>query len=148
MQEIKGLRNRDSGSGIGEEMNINYKEKTLNIKELPDGRVCIHLLVEVNDGPIKLAGHPQLRSVTGQTADVRGKIACNPLQNSVQPQERHGQTFMCMFSNEVRAVSCPKCLATMEAIEMLSRLKEMDQNGQQGKIVQPVKVREPELAMQ
>ena len=118
----------------------------LNVKLLPDGsgRVCIHWLMEdtydaakeppdslkplgrlvkeAADGdqfPIRVQGHPQLRSQTGQPAMVRGRIACNPKQNTVNPQHRGQEVLMCMHSNEVRAVTCPKCLATPEAVELL-----------------------------
>jgi len=44
------------------------------------------------------------------------RIACNPLQNSINPQVAgNGERVMCIPSDDIRAVTCPKCLATQEA---------------------------------
>jgi hypothetical protein len=123
----------------------------LNVKMLPDksGRVLIHWLQEdVYDAsklpadslkplarlvdqadkgdayPIKIQGHPQLRRGSGQATVSKARIACNPTQNSVNPQHKGQEVFMCMHSNDVRAVTCPKCLATVDAAELLKQYED------------------------
>ncbi len=100
-------------------------QRVLNVKQLQDGteRVCIHYLVE-GDGPISFKSMAGVR-IPGRE-QVIGYIACNPEQNTIFPQVRNGETFLCIQSNEVRAVTCPKCLATPAAIAMLDRLKDTE----------------------
>lgn len=90
----------------------------LNVKMLSDGsgRVCIHWLIQDEAGPIKTTARPDLAKLT----TTSGRIACNPKQNSVNPVDRNGEHLMCLHSPEVRAVTCPKCLATPEAIALLA----------------------------
>lgn len=119
----------------------------LNVKMLPDksGRCLIHWLIEdvfdpskvgpdsldavgrvvqqaACEGelfPIKIQGHTQLRTQMGQPVSIRARIACNPKQNTVNPQHKGQEVFMCMHSNDVRAATCPRCLATPEAVELM-----------------------------
>ncbi len=121
----------------------------LNVKLLPDksGRVLIHWLQEdtydatkvgpdslkplarlVDEAdskegafPIRINGHPQLRAGCGQATVASARIACNPKQNTVQPQHKGQEVFMCMHSNDIRAVTCEKCLATHDAVELLKQ---------------------------
>ena len=99
----------------------------LNVKMLGDGsgRACIHWLVESDKGPIETQERfaiTQLGPI--KLGGVKGYIACNPQQNTVNPQNRGGETLMCMHTNEVRAATCPKCLATPEAVALLKHYAE------------------------
>lgn len=99
----------------------------LNMRELPDGRVCIHWLVLDENGPIRT--HRQM--MVGRSASIvdklrRWKIVCRPEQNSVNPQRRGDQTLMCMHSDDIRAVTCPDCRATKEALALLDSYNETD----------------------
>ena len=102
--------------------------RVVNVRGLDDGtgRVCIHWLVE-GDGPIKVKGHPQLRSVTGQSPEVTGFIACNPKQNSVNPQTRNGQIMVCTYTNDVQAATCPKCLEFAKDCGILEKIAQIAQ---------------------
>lgn len=99
----------------------------LNVKLLNDGswRVLIHWLIEDEAGPIstnsKTVVTPRGAMKLG---GVKGRIACNPLQNTVNPQHHGQEVMMCMHSNDVRASTCPKCLATDEAKELLAKYAE------------------------
>lgn len=95
-------------------------QRIINVKQLNDGteQACIHYLVE-GSGPIAFDSLPSLRGTL--PPKVNGYIACNPEQNTIFPQMRNGETLVCVHSNEVRAVTCPKCLATEEAKAMLAK---------------------------
>lgn len=88
----------------------------VDIKLLPDGRSCIHWLRECDDGPIVIKGHTQLREVMGRKPDGQYIVVCNPKQNTVSSQKSGNTRFMCMTSGDIAAVTCPKCLATVEAV--------------------------------
>ena len=92
----------------------------VDIKMLPDGRVCVHWLRECDDGPIVLNGHPELRKVMGKEPVGTYVLVCNPTQNTVNSQKRGSVRYMCMTSGDVNAVTCPKCLATPEAVTALA----------------------------
>lgn len=99
----------------------------LNVKILNDGteRVLIHWLMEAADGPIETK--PNIIGTERgplKLGGVRGRIACNPEQNSVNPQHNGQEVLMCMHSNDVRAATCPKCLATDEAKALLAKYSE------------------------
>ena len=99
----------------------------LNVKLLKDGtgRVCIHWLQESQEGPLEISGNAQLKKAMGQPLVFRGRIACNPKQNTVNPQHKGQEVLMCMHSNEIRAVTCPACLAVPEAIELLKSYEDI-----------------------
>jgi hypothetical protein len=92
-------------------------KRIINLKGLNDGtgRVCVHWFVE-GSGPIHLTGHPQLRAVTKQGTNIVGHIACNPDQNSLNPVVRNGETLICSRSEDPRAVTCPKCKESADAV--------------------------------
>jgi hypothetical protein len=100
----------------------------VNYKTLPDGRTLIHWLVADEAGPITTVGMPPLMTPGGPIRLGGGKwrVACNPTQNTINPQVRNGVRYMCMTSDDVRAATCPKCLATAEALELLDKLGESD----------------------
>lgn len=93
----------------------------VNYKLLPDGRTLIHWLVADEDGPIKTVGLPPLSTPGGAVRFVGGRwrVCCNPTQNTINPQVRNGVRYMCVTSDDVRAATCPKCLATDEAKDAL-----------------------------
>lgn len=109
------------------------KTPQVNLKLLPgeptdgSGRVCIHYFHECADGLISFKGHAQLRRALKLSEEVRGTIACRPQQNSVQPQTRNGVVYICAYSSELEAVTCPECLASPlaktqgELVEALAR---------------------------
>jgi hypothetical protein len=99
-------------------------DRVLNVKLLNDGsgRVCVHWLISDEQGLIECKGSiiagPQGPLVDNSTKKYR--VACNPKQNSINPQVRNGETFMCIPTGEIRAVTCPRCLATPEAIQAMA----------------------------
>lgn len=106
---------------------LTTKDHTIHMRDLDDGRVCIHWLVEDDSGPIQMESDARLRAVAGQKPTVRGRIACNPTQNTVQPQHKGRDVYVCFHSGDVvHAVSCPACLATPEAIEVRNRHAEFE----------------------
>lgn len=84
-------------------------QRVVNQRLLNDGsgRVCIHMFVRDEAGPCVNPSSKQ-----GQGAI--GYIACNKQQNSVTPQMRNGETLVCTFSDDARAVTCPGCVASDE----------------------------------
>lgn len=99
----------------------------LNVKILNDGseRVLIHWLIEDDKGPIETKPNVMVTERGPfKLGGVRGRIACNPEQNSVNPQHRGQEVLMCMHSNDVRAATCQKCLATDEAKALLAKYAE------------------------
>jgi len=103
-------------------------DKILNVKLLPDksGRVLIHWLQPDEAGPVQTQGHPVYACIQ----PFRGKIACNPTQNTVNPQVRNGETLMCMHSNEVRAVTCPKCMLTPDYIGFAANMERLEKEAE------------------
>lgn len=100
----------------------------VDIKLLPDGRVCVHWLIEDDAGLVKLPGHPVLTHPSvrkrrphtpGQPIWTPFRVACNPKQNTVGSQKRGNVRFICTTAVEIAGVTCPKCLATAEAIAAL-----------------------------
>ncbi len=90
----------------------------LNMRLLNDGsgRVCIHYFIRDPEGPITTPkGQGQLAGCGG----TKGRIACNPEQNSVSSQVSNGEYRMCVHSDDPRAVTCPACLASPEAKALL-----------------------------
>ena len=103
-------------------------DRVINVRLLADksGRACIHWLMPDEAGPIATVGVTKMTALGPlRLGGIRGRIACNPEQNSVNPMLRGGETLMCMHSDDVRAATCPKCLGTVEAIAMLERLNAM-----------------------
>ncbi len=83
------------------------------IRMLPDksGRVCHHFFVHAPAGPAKTPGGAVGPfPFPGST----GYIACQPHNPQVTPQVQGGIIYPVSHTNEARAVTCPKCLATPE----------------------------------
>lgn len=88
----------------------------IDIKLLPDGRVCIHWLIKDENGPVKTQGRTAMTAHGPfQLGGFQGRIACNPLQNTVNPQIRNGVRYMCHYVTELQSATCPKCLASDDA---------------------------------
>lgn len=85
----------------------------LNIKQTPDGKAMVHYLISSENGPIET---PLRTEMTGMGrmnfGGFKGYKACDPLQNTILPQNRGGQTFLCIAVTEPRAVTCPACKET------------------------------------
>ena len=101
-------------------------QRVVVMKRLKDGsgRCCIHYLVRDDSGPITMLDC----EIVAMPYKVggRARIACNKEQNTVTPQERGQEVFQCLRSDDVRAVTCPDCLATKEAKDMLAHYAEME----------------------
>lgn len=121
VQGHEGLRIGEPSSGTcdtireGESLSVHYNK--VNPKLLPDGRTCIHWFIECEDGLIVSQGKEELRRMCGQPTSIRGKIACNPKQTTVQTRIVDGVAYPCVRTEELEAVTCPACLETKEAIE-------------------------------
>ncbi len=84
------------------------------------GRVCIHLFVQDATGPFT-EGHALLPiyengeqvKQKATAGPARGRLACNP-KRLVAPVESGGVVTVTPRSDDPRAVSCPRCMATDE----------------------------------
>lgn len=99
---------------------------TLVVKQLKDGsgRLCIHWLVRDDAGPIKLL---DVNVPTPYPKGKQARIACNKEQNAVTPQQRGQEVFLCLRTDEIRAVTCPACLATNEAKLAFAEIAEREE---------------------
>lgn len=79
------------------------------------GVVCIHLFVRDESGPIteRAASASSLARLnnTLATSQVRGRLACDP-KRTVAPVTRNGVTTVTPRTDDPRAVTCLKCLAS------------------------------------
>lgn len=95
------------------------------IRLLPDGsgRVCIHWLMADAEGPIETVNRIV---VTGMGPQImkgkRWRMACNPTLSNLGELSQAGRLVPYPHSDDIRAVTCPKCLATERAKEILARL--------------------------
>jgi len=86
----------------------------INIKVLPDGRGKIHWFIR-GEGPIEnpiRVDQTEIGPIT--LGGAKGWIACNPQQNTVLPQQIGMEHYLCLHSDEPRAVTCPDCIKTEE----------------------------------
>ena len=94
----------------------------VNLKQLPDGRVCYHWLRLDDKGPIKTADGVRMSSMGPiRIGGVRGTIVCNPTQNTVTPQVHGREVFVCSYTDDPRAATCPKCLETQEYKDAMAK---------------------------
>lgn len=106
--------------------------RVVNVKLLPDGsgRVRIHWFVHSESGPAKTPGGVVKTSQGPARYDgARGYIACQPQRTSVLPQMKGNEYTLLVHSDDVRAATCPDCLATVEAQAMLQELGETLDSG-------------------
>ncbi len=105
--------------------------RIVNLSVLPGepldgtGKVCVHLFLKDSNGTFvePHALHPVYKDgliVKGQleAKPTRGRLACNPKRNAV-PATRNGITTVTPRSDDPRAVTCPRCLASAECKKML-----------------------------
>jgi hypothetical protein len=110
--------------------------RRINVKNLPDGRPLIHWFIYDANGPIK---NPTGKIKSGQgeieIQGARGRLACRPWQNTVQPQiAPDGEILMCLNTGEALATTCPECQATEEykAVMAIVKARDMEQTGKNG----------------
>ena len=101
-------------------------KRIVNVKVLPgeptdgSGRMCIHLFVQAEDGPIVEPHvlHPAVENgvVVKQklaAKPTRGRLACDP-RRTVAPVTSKGITTVIQRTSDPRAVTCLKCVASTE----------------------------------
>jgi hypothetical protein len=124
--------------------------RTVELKVLPGqpldetGKICIHLAVLDPNGPY--TEHNVLLQVMDEAGNpvkgkfyfgpARARIACNPRLNPT-PRVRNGVTLVTMRTNDPRAATCPKCLATDDYTKIMEQLERSPQSNVQP-AVQPV----------
>ena len=97
------------------------------------GRVCIHLFVPDTRGPFvePHALHPVIKDsmIVKQQVEAkptRGRLACSPVR-TVAPVTRGGATRITLRSDDPRAVTCPRCIASTyyaDAMELITTAAE------------------------
>ena len=101
---------------------LKSKKRILEIKLLPGeptdgtGRVVIHWFMR--DPNSAFAEHCMMKQVKKDGSEevqkelgtVHGRLACDPKLNIV-PQVKNGVTYLVSRTDDVRAVTCPKCIA-------------------------------------
>lgn len=107
-------------------------KRTINVKvnlgEPTDGsgKVCIHLFVQDVQGSFT-EPHVLHRSIGegGQLVTTarptRGRLACDR-RRTVAPATRGGVVTVTPRTDDPRAATCPKCLASVDCAEMLAKL--------------------------
>jgi hypothetical protein len=90
-------------------------------------RVLIHWFMETPEGPVETpAGAVMTPFGPMQMGGATGRIACQPARTSVAPEQNPGQApTLVVHSPDVRAVTCPACLATEEAKAQQKALGEL-----------------------
>ena len=110
------------------------KRRVIGMSVLPgqptdgSGVVCIHLFVPDERGPFV---EPHVIQVDKVAADSgrpvlvagpkRGRLACNP-KSLVAAVERRGVTTITMRTDDPRAVTCPKCIASTFYTDIMQKL--------------------------
>ena len=98
-------------------------DKPIFLRKLADERVCIHWFQICADGPIQTRVKVEPTELGPiRLGGVRGKIACNPAQNTVLSQERAEGYYLCCHSDDVRAVTCEDCSATPAYQEQMAKI--------------------------
>lgn len=110
------------------------RRRTISVKVLPgeptdgSGRVCIHLFVQDKKGlfvePHVL--HPTVQDGVEapgmlEARPTRGRLACDRMRR-VAPVTRNGATVLTLRTDDPRAVTCPKCIASEEYTVAMERL--------------------------
>lgn len=109
-------------------------KRIINMSVLPgeptdgSGRVCIHLFVQDQRGAFVEPSvlHPVVKDgqVVKQQLEMRptrGRLACNP-RRLVAPVTRNGVTTITPRTDDPRAVTCPKCIASAEYMAAMKLL--------------------------
>lgn len=93
------------------------------------GQVCIHLVVQDEDGSfiephfLHSAHEEDEETVIKKliAKPTRCRLACNP-DRQAAPVTRNGETTVTPRSDDPRAVTCPKCMASVDYAEMMEIL--------------------------
>lgn len=113
------------------------RKQVIEVKVLPgepldgSGRVCIHLFVPDGRGPfsepcglymadVEVEGTDQTVKQLASKA-TRGRLACNP-KRTVAPVSCGAVTTVTMRTDDPRAVTCPKCKASVDFSKMMDQL--------------------------
>ena len=106
------------------------RKRIVNVSVLPgeptdgSGRVCIHLLVRDERGPfvephmlhpVMKDGEPVKQQL--EARPTRARLACNP-KRTVAPVTRGNVTTVTHRTEAVDAVTCPKCIASVDYAAM------------------------------
>lgn len=92
------------------------------------GRVVIHLFIQDENGPFvePHALHPVIDKDGEQVKQQvisrpsRGKLACNSKRDA-SPVVRNGVTIITLRTDDPNAVTCPRCLASVDYVELVKR---------------------------
>lgn len=96
------------------------------------GRVCIHLFVQDKRGsfvepnaimPVFRDGVQVKQEVT--TGDARGRLACDAKRNP-RPTTHNRYTIVTSRTDDPRAVTCPKCLASKECKDIIDKIAQFE----------------------
>ena len=109
--------------------------RIVNVNVLPgepldgSGRVCIHLFVRDEKGtcvepgawhPVNdKLGNPIPRKI--KTGPARGRLACDR-KRKITPAIKNGVTTVTHRTEDPRAITCPKCMATEEYKAAMTKL--------------------------
>lgn len=114
-------------------------KRVVDVKVLPgepldgSGRVCIHLFVQDERGPFTEPHALYMHSgEDGQSRlaskPTRGRLTCDP-KRTVAPVTRGGVTTITMRTDDARAVTCPKCVASKDYTRMMAILEPSTKRG-------------------
>ncbi len=111
------------------------KNRVINVRVLPgepldgSGRVCIHLFVQDNAGLFvePHAVHPVFKDGVQVKQQVvcgpaRGRLACDPKRNPT-PTTHNGVITVTPRTDDPRAVTCTKCMASNDYKAMVAKLE-------------------------
>lgn len=111
------------------------KKHVVNVKVLHgqptdgSGKVAIHLFVRDPNGPFVEPHvlYPVMddngQPGPGLTARAtRGRLACDP-RRTVAPVVRGGVTTVTIRSDDPRAVTCPKCMASKDYTDLMTQIE-------------------------
>jgi hypothetical protein len=106
---------------------------TTVIRLLKDGtrRVLIHWFCRAPGGAATAANALIPDGPKVAQGPVRGYIACQKARASLAPQKVGADSEPCTHSDDVRAVTCPDCIATKEFAEMMDVLAQLEDSGVQ-----------------
>lgn len=111
-------------------------KRQVNLRVLPgeptdgSGRVCIHLFVPDEAGPFVEPHvlHPVIENGVAvkqkvQAKPTRGRLACDP-KRTVAPVTRGNVTTVTPRTDDPRAATCPRCIASEAYAAMMARYEE------------------------
>lgn len=94
------------------------------------GRACIHLFVQDDKGIIvETHALHEVRDEDGnpikgqlEARPTRGRLACNP-KKKVAPVTKGNVTTITMRTDDPRAVTCPRCIASVDYKNLAAKLQ-------------------------